>query len=58
MDFATANFHLILGFKSGWWMSRRLLRIKYLALLTQMIILPTPNLSLAIMVETTLASLD
>ena len=53
-DFATANIRLILGSKSGLWISRRLLQLKYLALLTQMISLPTPTFYLAVMVETSL----
>ena len=51
-EFAIANLCLILGFKSGWCMSRRLLKLKYLALLTQMIRFPTPNFSQSVMVET------
>ena len=46
-EFATASIRLILGFKSGWWMSRRLLQLKSLTLLTQMISLPAPIFSLA-----------
>ena len=58
MEFANANLRLILGFKCGWWMLRRLLKLKYLELLTQMTSFPTPNFSLAVMVETSLARLD
>ena len=54
MEFATANLRLILGFKYGWWMVRRLLQLKYLELLTQMTSFPTPTFSLAVMVETSL----
>ena len=53
-EFVTANISLTLGFKSGWWMSRKLLKLKYLALLTQMISLPTPIFPLDVMVETSL----
>ena len=37
MDFATINLRLIVGFKSGWWMPRRILQLKSLEILTQMI---------------------
>ena len=58
MEFATANLRLILGLNSGWWMSRRLLQIKYMVILSQMISFPTPNFPLSIMVETYLARLE
>ena len=54
---ATANLRLILGFKSSWLISRRLLQLKSL-LINQIISFLTRNFSLAIMVETYLAWLD
>ena len=57
-EFATANIWLVLGLNSGLWMTRSLLKIKSLALLTQITSLPTPNLSLDVMVETYMDRLD
>ena len=57
-EFSTTNIRLILGFNYGWWMLMRILKMKSLALLTQMISLPTPILFLAVMVETYLARLE
>ena len=45
-EFATENIRLILGFRSGWGMLRRILQLKLL--LTQMIRYPTTNFSLAV----------
>ena len=49
-EFVTKNIRLILGFESGWWMLRRLLKLKSLALLTQMISFPTLTFSLAVVI--------